>query len=104
MSFNGSEGRAIDPDKASEWTKRFREEHPGEIRAHFFGRDILMNILGQEGCEGIRFYYGLDGGVPQLIAVGADSAENDQLGINRIVADEACACPPYCSQPNILNS
>lgn len=104
MSFNGGEGRAIDPNKASEWTKSFREEHPGEIMAHFFGRDILMNILSQEGCEGIRFYYGLDGGAPQLIAVGADSAENDQLGENRMVADEACSCPTSCSQPNILNS
>ena len=104
MSFNGGEGRAIDPNKASEWTSSFREEHPGEITAHFFGRDILMSILSQEGCEGIRFYYGLDGGVPQLIAVGADSDENDQLGGNRIVADESCPCPPHSSQPNMLNS
>ncbi|MBH8557778.1 hypothetical protein [Hymenobacter negativus] len=104
MPFNGSESRAIDPNKASEWTKSFREKHPGEIIAHFFGRDILTDILNQEGCQGIRFYYGTDGGVPQLIAVGADSDENDQLGENRIVADEACGCPDRCSQPNILNS
>lgn len=104
MPFNGSEGRAIDPGKASEWTKSFREGHPGEIIAHFFGRDILTDILNQDGCQGIRFYYGSDGGVPQLIAVGADSAENDQLGENRIVADEAFPCPNACSQSNILNS
>lgn len=104
MSFNGSEGRAIDPNKAGEWTKSFREAHSGEITAHFFGRDILMNILNQQDCRGIRFYYGTDGSVPQLIAVGADGDENDQLGGNRIVADESISCPTNCSQPNILNS
>lgn len=104
MSFNGSEGRAIDPTRASEWTRSFREGHPGEITAHFFGREILLEILKQEGCQGIRFYYGSDGGVPQLIAVGADGNENDQLGKNRIVADESYPCPSHCSQPNMLNS
>ena len=43
-------------------------------------------------------------GVPQLITVGADSNENDQLGGSRIVANEACSCPTFCSQPNTLNS
>ena len=104
MLFNGSEGRAIDPNKAGEWTKSFREGHPGEIIAHFFGRDILTDILNQEGCQGILFYYGSDSGVPQLIAVGADSDGNDQLDEKRIVADEAYSCPPSCSQPNLLNS
>ena len=104
MSFNGSEGRAIESNKAGEWTKNFREAHRGEIMAHFFGRDILTAILKQEDCQGIRFYYGSAGGVPQLIAVGADSNGNDQLGANRIVADEAYPCPPSCSKPNILNS
>lgn len=104
MSFNGSEGNAIDPNKASEWTKSFREGNSGAIIAHFFGRDILTDILNQEGCQGIRFYYGSDSGVPQLIAVGADSDGNDQLGEDRIVADEAIACPSHCSQANILNS
>lgn len=104
MSFNGGEGRAIDPNKAGEWTKSFREAHAGEIGAHFFGRDILMSILNQQGCQGIRFYYGTDGSAPQLLAVGADGDENDQLGGNRIVADESICCPTNCSHPNILNS
>ena len=104
MAFNGSEGRAIDPNKAGEWTQQFREGNSGAIMAHFFGRDILTDILNQEGCQGIRFYYGSDGGVAQLIAVGADEDENDQLGENRIVADEAHPCPSSCSQANILNS
>ena len=104
MSFSGSEGQSIDPSKASEWTKSFREGHPGEIMAHFFGRDILTAILNQKDCQDIRFYYGSEGEVPQLLAVGTDSNENDQLGGNRIVADEACPCPAFCSQPNTLNS
>ena len=53
---------------------------------------------------GIRFYFGLDSGIPKLIAVSADSAENDQLGDGFIIADDFKSCPSCCSQSNILNS
>lgn len=104
MAFSGGGGRAIDSNKAEEWTKSFREGHPGETIAHFFGRDILMNILNKEAYPDIRFYYGADGSVSQLIAVGADATQNDLLGQNRIVADESSPGPTCCSQPNMLNS
>jgi len=104
MAFNGTEGNPIDPEKAGEWTRNYRQVEPGGIHAHFFGRDILLNLLGQAGAQGIRFYYGLDGQTPQLIAVAADTAENDQLGEYFIVANKTLPHPPNASQPNILNS
>ena len=104
MAFNGSEGNAIDPNKAAVWTGNYREANPNKIQSRFFGRNILLAILSQEGCEGVRIYYGLDGTTPQLLAVGADAAENDQLGDGCIVADETPMGPPAKGVNNILNS
>ena len=104
MPFNGSEGRPIDPNKAAQWTANYREANPGAVQSHFMGRDVLFSLLNQGGSEGIRFYYGLNGTVPQLIAVGADAAENDQLGDGYLVADEGMTGPPRSGQPSILNS
>ncbi|MBO2009375.1 hypothetical protein J4E00_09960 [Siccationidurans soli] len=78
--------------------------YPGQVSAYFVGREILQQILNQPGCMGIRFYYGINSGVPQLVAVGADSKENDLLGDGFIVADDFPADPPHASQHNILNS
>ena len=109
MPFNGTEGKAIDPHLAGDWTHAFQNSVPGDAtKAVFFGREILETILAQNGCEGIRFYFGLSSGsiqlngAMQLVAVGADNQENDQLGDGQIVADEGMSCPPSCSQSNVL--
>lgn len=111
MPFNGTEGTAIDPHLAGDWTHTFQNSVPGDAtKAVFFGRKILETILAQNGCEGIRFYFGLSSGsvqlngAMQLVAVGADSQENDQLDDGQIVADEGMPCPSYCSHPNALYS
>jgi len=104
MPFNGNEGSAILPETAGEWTRQYQENNPGEVRAYFAGRAILEKILAQKDCMGIRIYYGLDGGTPTMVLVGADADENDQLSNGCIVVDDLCACPTYCSKANILNS
>lgn len=104
MAFNGSEGGPIDSTTAAKWTRKYREANPGAVQSRFFGKEILHTILNQPGCEGIRFYYGNDGTVPQLLAVGANSAENDQLGDSFVVADESVKGPPCSGQANVLNS
>lgn len=110
MPFNGSEGKAIELSVAAQYTQNYREANPnpGTILGCFLGKDILRKLLEQPGCEGIRFYYGLNGTTPELVAVGADSEENDQLGVisgvQCIVADEAPRCPPNSSQANDLNT
>ncbi len=102
MGFNGSEGGEITLSSAAAMTKEFRLRNPESIKARFFGKDIINKILNQEGCMGIRFYYGLDeDGNNQLVMVGADSDEND---ITDLVADLSHPCPDTCSFPNSLNS
>lgn len=102
MAFDGTEGGAIALSAGAAMTKEFRLRNPGSITARFFGKDIINEILNQEGCMGIRIYYGLDeDGNNQLVIVGADSDENDMLDI---VADLSRPCPNVCGDPNALNS
>ena len=102
--FNGSEGSDIAPETAGQWTQKYREQNPEKTLAHFFGYEILQKILKQDGCKGIRFYYGVDNdGQPQLLAVGANAEQNDQLDGECIVADDSSPEPPCSSIPNVLN-
>lgn len=105
MAFDGSEGASINPNTAGNWTRNFRDNSTKGNNAHFFGRDILEQLLAEEGAMGIRFYYGLnDKNERQLLAVAADAEENDLLENDSIVADESSCCPPYSSSANLLNS
>lgn len=102
MAFDGTEGGKITLQEGAGLTKGFRLRNPVAIKARFFGKDILNQVLDQEGCMGIRIYYGQDeNGNNQLVLVGADSDENDMLDL---VADTSVPCPNLCSSPNALNS
>jgi len=105
MAFDGSEGTSIDPNVAGEWTRNFRDGSTSGNNAHFFGREILEQLLSEEGAMGIRFYYGFDdNGDRQLLAVAADAEQNDLLENENIVADDSSCCPPFSSIANLLNS
>ncbi|MEJ8801629.1 hypothetical protein [Pontibacter sp. H249] len=105
-TFNGTEGEPIDLAQAAAWTANYRNteaEKSAEtvIKAHFFGREILQELLNQEGCVGIRMYYALDNeGQKQLVLVGADADGND---IEELVLDGSRICPPNCSEGGNLN-
>jgi len=82
-------------DEAAAWTQNYRNANPEGIKAHFFGRKILEDILKQGNCVGIRMYYALDAsGVQQLVIVGADANENDLH--TGIVAERSKPCPTSC--------
>src|ERR1700744_2839294 len=55
--LTGREGEAFDLDRSSQWTKNYRDRHPGETVSHFFGKEIIEKILAQENCLGLRLYY-----------------------------------------------
>lgn len=95
MAFTGDEGEKFPLDTAAAWTANYRKQNPNGIKAHFFGRNILLNMLKQADCVGLRMYYALDEkGVQQMIVVGADANENDLY--NGIVAERGMPCEPYC--------
>jgi len=101
MAYNGSEGGQITVKEGSAMTAAYRQNNPDDPLGHFFGKDILQQILNQDGCQGIRMYYAENGdGGKELVIVGADADENDILDL---VADVSRPCPP-CGQANPLNS
>jgi hypothetical protein len=53
----GNEGSAINLEVAAEWTGNHRERHPNNVISHFFGQQILQQILSQPECMGLRIYY-----------------------------------------------
>lgn len=103
MAFDGTEGSAILLSKAADYTKEHRSRNPSDRLGHFFGKDILNQILAQEGCMGIRMYHGVNPDTleREIIIVGANSEEDD---MTELVADFSKSCPAICSSPNPLNS
>ena len=104
MSFTGNEGAYVNLTDASAWTATYRNINPGATKAHFFGRNKLMEILGQPGCVGIRAYYAIDAQQKkQLVLVGADANEKDMAGAG-LILDQALPCPSNCDQGSALYS
>ncbi len=54
--LTGREGEPFPLDVSANWTKNYRDLHPGETISHFFGREIIEKILAQDGCLGLRLY------------------------------------------------
>jgi hypothetical protein len=101
MSFNGSESSVISLQDATDMTAEYRSSNPNEIKAHFFGKEKLMEILNQQGCMGIRAYYGIDSsGKKQLVFVGADANEKDLY--HGVILDMSVPCPSCCDSTSPL--
>lgn len=106
MAFNGKEGKPITLGMAKRWTKRYRDENPDQVKAHFFGKDNILKILEEAGdeCKGIRIYYGInDDGQKKLLLVGATEDQGNILpksegkdGPGGTIYDDSSDCPPHC--------
>ena len=103
MAFDGTEGGQISKQQGATMTAAHRTANPNDRKGHFMGKEILNQILAQDGCKGIRVYHGLNSsGERELVFVGADSNENDMLDL---VADLSKPCPSRCPPTsNDLNS
>ncbi len=104
MSCNADLSHSITLADGAELTARYREQMTaGQIKGGFFGKEALMRILEQEGCTGIKYYYGLDASDKQvLVLVGAESTCDDM--VEGELAEISLPCPDYCGTPNVLNS
>ncbi|MBL0341323.1 MAG: hypothetical protein IPP71_10515 [Bacteroidetes bacterium] len=99
----GHENHYISLAEAATMTARFRESiTPGNKIAGYFGGDAIREILDQDGCVGMRYYYGLNSDEkPVLILVGV-TADNDDLYQGKL-AEMSLPCPDYCATDNPLN-
>lgn len=103
MAFTGNEDHDITLSEAADMTANYRNDHPGETIAHYFGKTAITDIFDQNDCVGMRVYYGLDDtGKKQLIVVGVDASGND-LYTGKL-AERSFLCPPDCSAVNPLNT
>lgn len=102
---DGTVGDPISLATAKQWTANYRETASNEILGHYFGFEIIQQILSQEGCVGIRIYYAInDAGVKQLLLVGVDAGGENLLPLEGaklsddgpIIADASFPCPDVC--------
>lgn len=105
MEITATTAHEIELNLAAEMTKRYRDQMPPEGRkGGFFGAEAIQQLLDQEGCIGIRYYYAIDSnGSPTIVLVGVDAHGNDQIGDQGACMDMAIPCPGICSDPNALN-
>jgi hypothetical protein len=103
-TFTGQEGDPISLETAKRWTSTYQKNNPSDTRAHFFGFEILKQILAEESCVGIRMYYAIDDeGKRQIVLVGVNAAGENLLpqserdgNEGNIVADASFPCPSFC--------
>jgi len=89
--------------EAREKIGRFLRAFPEQVHAGAVTRDALEILLGQNGCTGVRMYYGLTAeGTLTLVLVGTDEAGNDLD--EGVLMDRVYPCPPFCAVDSALNS
>ena len=104
MTFTGNEDHSINIDDASNLTKNYRKSAgPDSILGGYISENALRKILDQEGCVGIRYYYGEnESAKPELVLVGVKSNTDDIY--DGEIMERAILCPPHCGKDNPLNS
>lgn len=104
MDFTGNEGGLIPLDLASQMTRKYRlNADLNAVISMAVGKNVIEEILSQNGCFGLRFYNALDeNGSEQLVIVGVDSSGNDMY--NGKIADRVIKCPIVCPEQSPLNS
>jgi len=102
MAFNGNEGTYITLAQGNAWTASYRSANPTGVKAHFYGKNKLQEILNQPGCVGIRMYRCIDDtGTAQLVLVGVTANQTDMT--TGLLLERSVLCPPYCDSGSSLN-
>jgi hypothetical protein len=99
--LTGDEADEFPLSTAEEWCANYRTANPTGTKAHYFGYRIILRILGQRGCVGLRSYYALDGNGDQwLILVGVNAAGEDMT--DGIIGETSIPCPAMCDTSSKL--
>lgn len=103
MPFPPKRDHKIPLEAAVALTRRYREQAgKGAQLGCMFPRDVFEALLAQQGCAGIRMYYGqAENGAREVVLVGVDGEGNDMTSAS--LFDMSLPCPPYCGDPDVLN-
>lgn len=106
--FYGNEGQYID-DKAAEEIKEshVRKNIKDEklVKSQFFGREILLEMLGREGVKGLRLSHGLCGVGKRNMVIEPLNAQGELVRRDRSAQKDASEgdsasdgprCPKKC--------
>ena len=106
-------------------TRLYRQEYENILQPPYRGKGILPfaeafdraafdAVLAQDGCAGLRIYYGMDADLKvHAIIVGTDAKGNDLLpqGAARggaepedLIIEKGNRCPDLCSNDSPLNN
>ncbi|MFI5203525.1 MAG: hypothetical protein ACHQF2_03425 [Flavobacteriales bacterium] len=101
MPLTGDEAEEFDLATAEEWCANYRTANPSGIKAHFFGYRLILRILGQRDCVGMRMYYAMDNDdVQWLILVGVKADGTDMT--DGIIGETSLPCPQMCDTTSTL--
>jgi hypothetical protein len=101
-TFDPTFAHRVELDEAVELINRHKRANPDSRTASMFARVPLDAILAQQGCAGMRMYYGLNpDGTKTLVLVGVDEFGNDMD--KGVIADRTYGCPPICTMDSALD-
>lgn len=101
--FTGNEEQFIPLSEASNLTKNYRDNNAGQVLGGYISKKTLTDILNQNNCVGIRYYYAnTSDGAKELVVVGVDANEDDLY--QGFIGDRSFKSPPYSGVSNPLNS
>lgn len=76
-----AKGEKITKKEARKWIKKYEKEHQGDanfLSSMLFDKKIVLSMLSEEGCEGLRIYNAMDDdGKSHFILVGTDAKGNN---------------------------
>ncbi|HNQ13521.1 MAG TPA: hypothetical protein PKM16_09975, partial [Bacteroidia bacterium] len=86
MEFTGNEDNQISFEKGGKLTKKYRDQMSGkDIKGGYISKESLLALLNQDGCVGMRYYYGLNKeDVQELVLVGVLANMNDIINENAV--------------------
>lgn len=92
----------ISLDDACELTSRYRNSTQfNGLNGGFFGKTAIQDILDQQDCAGIRYYYGLDAqNTPVMVIVGV-TEDNIDIADGEL-AELSVPCPNLCDDTSPL--
>jgi hypothetical protein len=112
--FKANVGGKVSKKEAMEWIEKYdkemRKDKSKDTKSVFFGREILLRILSEEGSAGITFFFALKYNesvkkeTVQLVMVPTREdgtyiwpEDNSRGGVGGAAAfDFGFPCPPYC--------
>lgn len=84
-------GREMQYNEARTWIDEYRKtcaQQTSPIYAEGFSREVLMKLLSDKNCHGVRVYHANQNGEPRLLLVGMDKHGNDMTRTKQGLKDD----------------